>query len=232
MSLNHHREHAEVGFLAHDPDDVVWGELTLGLDGVEMTFLVLHAKHHAMVTQAEVDILQSVTDEGTALAEFDGDDGQVVRLLVSLGQRQHFLFASGTQGLDGFAASHHLQLVARIDAMAAAGDVYSVSRPQDCRDMHAVVLAEMELRKRLSAPTGMGRHLHPRYLQVLSPEFSAVAQSGLLLPELQVLLERALHLDARVLDKSAQHYKYEDCQTDKNIPKPPERRNVLNYIIY
>ena len=69
-----------------------------------MTFLILHAKHHAMVTQAEVDILQSVSDEGTALTEFDGDDGQVVRLLVSLGQRQHFLFASGTQGLDGFAA--------------------------------------------------------------------------------------------------------------------------------
>ena len=81
---NHHRQHTEVGFLANDPDNIALSELTLCWNCADMTFCVLHSNHHAMVTQAEVYVLQSVAYEGTTLAKLDRYDGEVVLLLVPL----------------------------------------------------------------------------------------------------------------------------------------------------
>lgn len=41
--LNHHRQHAEVGFFADDPDDVALAELALGLGGIKMSLFVFYA---------------------------------------------------------------------------------------------------------------------------------------------------------------------------------------------
>ena len=66
--LNHHSQHAEVGFFADDPDDVAWLELSFGLNGAKMTIFILNADHHTMVAKAEVYVLQGVADKRTALA--------------------------------------------------------------------------------------------------------------------------------------------------------------------
>ena len=64
-------EGCDVGLLADDPDNVALLKLTLGLDGAEVTVLVFHADHHAMVLSAEVSFLQGLTYEWTAFAQAD-----------------------------------------------------------------------------------------------------------------------------------------------------------------
>ena len=124
--LYHHLEHTEVSFLADDPDNVALLKLTLGLDGAEVTVLVFHADHHAMVFSAEVSFLQGLTYEWTAFAQVDSDNGQAVLVLVALIRFLQFLFTPYPQRCYGFFACYHFQLIARIDAMAAAGDVDAV----------------------------------------------------------------------------------------------------------
>ena len=71
----HHRQHTEVGFLAHNPNYIVFLELTFRLNCAEMTFFVLNSNHHTMVTKTKVNILQSLSHKGTTFAKFDGNDG-------------------------------------------------------------------------------------------------------------------------------------------------------------
>ena len=100
-----------------------------------------------MVTHAEVDVLQSLANQRTTLVKSQGNNGQVVVVLVSFLWLYQFLFASLTQRLDGFVACHYLEYIARIDAMTASGNVYPVSCTYDGHDVYAVGLAEVKLSK-------------------------------------------------------------------------------------
>ena len=81
--------------------------------------------------------------------------------------------------------------------------------------------SQVEFGQRSATPARVERHLHPRNVQILSHEPSAIVCSAHYLAALEVLHEGSLQLDAEPFDPSAGQHEQHESRTGRYVPHPP-----------